>query len=168
MILSEQLATPKELQEDLTSPLEVVARHCRVMRDEGLIELVHTDNRRGGKQHVYRGAVRPYLSVEAWEQLPQIVREVHSAMIIQDGVDQIAAAMAAGTFDSVATNANVRSSLVVDEEGSDDVARAYEKLYDRLMDIQSESADRLNSKGEAGTKTQIWLLAYPSSDSPEC
>ena len=168
VILSERLATPKELQEDLTSPLEVVSRHCRVMRNEGLIELVETDSRRGGKQHVYRGAVRPYLSTEMWEQLPQLVREMHSAVIIQDQVNKVAEAMAAGTFDSVVTNANVSAGFVVDDVGFAAIAQAYEDLFDRLVNIQSDSAARLTANGEEGTRVQSWLLAYPSADDTDC
>jgi len=56
VVLSERPATPKELQEDLGSSLEVVARHCRVMRDLGLLELEDTDRRRGADMHIVGAA----------------------------------------------------------------------------------------------------------------
>lgn len=166
VVLSERPATPTELHEELDTDRRVTARHCRIMCEEGLIELIETDRRRGGKQHVYRAAVRPYLSLEMWEKLPKIVREMHSASILQDGVDDLAAAMADGSFDSVVNNANVRTPLVVDDEGMTKIARAMEELSGFLLEVQAESSARLLASGGEGMNVDSWLLAYPSARVP--
>ena len=167
VVLSERPATPKELQEDLGSSLEVVARHCRVMRDLGLLELEDTDRRRGADMHIYRAVVRPIISTEMWEQLPKLIREVYDATVAQDGINDVAAAFAAGTFGSVTANANVRTPLVLDEEGMAKIAERVEEFVDFLFDVQAESAARLAAAGEAGIHVSSWSTLHPSADQPD-
>jgi predicted transcriptional regulator len=168
VVLSERPATPKELEEDLGSSLETVARHCRVMRREGLIELMDTDRRRGGKQHIYRAVVRPIISTEMWEQLPKLIREMYDVTVAQDGINDVAAAFAAGTFGSVTTNANVRTPLVLDELGMRKIAEGVEEFVDFLLEVQAESAARLASAGEQGMNVSSWLTVHPSADQAGC
>lgn len=169
VVLSERPATPKELKEELLkdglgSRLEVVSRHCRVMRDEGLIDLMDTDWRRGAQQHIYRAVVRPIISTEMWEQLPPLIREMYDGTVAQDGINDVAAAFAAGTFSSVTTNANVRTPLVLDEKGMERVAEAAEEFVDFLLEVQAESAGRLAVAGEQGMNVSSWLTVHPSAN----
>src|SRR4051812_23632428 len=54
MILGARVASPKEIAEERDEPIGKVSYHIRELRDAGLIELVESDDRRGGVQHFYR------------------------------------------------------------------------------------------------------------------
>jgi hypothetical protein len=166
VLLSERPATPKELKEEIGSSLEIISRHCRVMCKAGLLELMDTDVRRGGKMHIYRAVVRPIISTEMWEQLPQLIRETYDVTVAQDGINDVAAAFAAGTFSSVTTNANVRTPLVLDEQGLEKVVEGAEDFVDFLLDVQAEAGARLAAAGEEGMNVSSWLTVHPSAKQP--
>lgn len=61
-ILSERVASPSEVAEELGVEIGHVAYHTRTLDRCGCLELVETAQRRGATEHYYRAAPRSYLS----------------------------------------------------------------------------------------------------------
>src|ERR687894_689189 len=74
MALSERVASPSELAEELGEPLGNVSYHVRMLVDLGCIELVSTTPRRGALEHHYKAVVRPFFDDDAYASLPVATR----------------------------------------------------------------------------------------------
>jgi predicted transcriptional regulator len=53
-LISEGVASPKAIAQELGLDVRSVAYHVRVLRELGCIELVDTKPRRGAVEHIYR------------------------------------------------------------------------------------------------------------------
>lgn len=53
-LISEGIASPKQIAAKLDLDLRTVAYHVRVLKRLGCIELVDTEKRRGAVEHIYR------------------------------------------------------------------------------------------------------------------
>jgi DNA-binding transcriptional ArsR family regulator len=58
-ILEAEVASPKQLADELGAPLGVVAYHVRVLASLNLIQLVDVTQRRGSLEHRYTAVQRP-------------------------------------------------------------------------------------------------------------
>lgn len=166
VILDERPASPTELAELLDEPFHNVAYHVRELAkadDEGLslIELVATDSKRGGTQHIYKATARPILHVEAWEKLSQLMREINSTWVGQIMIGDMIEAMEARTFDGRPGRTMLRMNIVVDEQGWDDLEPAAVAYLDRLHEIASESSERL--AGGEGIRVSTHALAFEAA-----
>src|SRR3954468_22165856 len=97
--LGERVASPAELAAELGAPLGVVSYHVRMLRDYDCVELVRTEPRRGALQHFYRATARPTLEDDQWRTLPAGLRQELSGEMLQELVDDLAAAADAGQLE---------------------------------------------------------------------
>jgi len=166
VILSEQVASPREISEMLEESLENVAYHCRVMakKEVGLIELIGTDKKHGGTQHFYRATARPVLDTDQWERVPRPVREVGTVSVGQLMVGDLSQAIKMGTFDSRPARSMLRMNMVLDEEGFEDTASAAMAYLDALTEIQAQAAERLSEQGKEGFNVATATLVYPKAE----
>jgi DNA-binding transcriptional ArsR family regulator len=58
-VLTDRVASPKELAAHLAEPLPNVSYHVRVLAELGCVELVRTVPRRGALEHYYRALMAP-------------------------------------------------------------------------------------------------------------
>ena len=114
MILAARVASPREIAEELGEPLGKVSYHVRELRDAGLIELVETDGSSGGVQHFYRATRLPIVDTETAVSQDPRTRAVASAVVINLMVSDVAAAVEAGTLDSLPERVLVRYHARVD------------------------------------------------------
>lgn len=114
-ILSERVASPNDLSEELGVELTHVAYHTRTLDRCGCLELVDTAKRRGATEHFYKAAPGAFLSWmpleldrRGWEEVTRIVgqaqREVlaaqrRSADRGPDGDGRVAAVVALAKFE---------------------------------------------------------------------
>jgi predicted transcriptional regulator len=56
-IMSQRVASPREISEQIEAPLSTVSYHVRVLDDLGLIEAVEEEPDRGSVAHFYRAAI---------------------------------------------------------------------------------------------------------------
>ena len=68
-LLDNRIASPREIAEELGSPLSNTAYHVRQLVGLGLVELVRRTARRGAIEHHYTARVRPTITDEGWEKL---------------------------------------------------------------------------------------------------
>lgn len=113
-ILSERIASPNDLSEELGVELTHVAYHTRTLDRCGCLELVDTAQRRGATEHYYRTAARTglkwiplNLDEQGWDEVASILEQTQrrvraaqrkSAARCQDGVRLVPAVVALATL----------------------------------------------------------------------
>lgn len=87
-ILSERVASPNDLAEELGVDLTHVAYHTRTLDRCGCLELVDTAKRRGATEHFYKAAPGAFLSwmpleldARGWEEVTRIVEQAHRRVL---------------------------------------------------------------------------------------
>jgi len=113
-ILSERVASPHDLSQELGVELTHVAYHTRTLDRCGCLELVDTAQRRGATEHYYRAAARTGLrwipidlDEQGWDEVASILDETQrrvraaqrrSAARRRDGARPIPAVVALATL----------------------------------------------------------------------
>jgi DNA-binding transcriptional ArsR family regulator len=163
MVLGEREASPKELAEMLGEGFHKTWEHVRLLEGWGLIELVDTDQRRGGTQHFYRAKTLPVLDAAEWEQLPQFARETGSATIIRSSVREITASVEAGIFDAHRNRVLVRKPVLVDEQGFGEIDEAAIEHLAKITEIEAQSAARRIESGEPAHRVMTLTIAFETA-----
>ena len=160
VLLTERVASPKELSEQLEEDLGTVARHCRELRKVGLIEEVDSSNRRGSTEHFYKAVARPLINLETWESLSQIIRELNSAWVAQIIIGDLVEAIEAGTFDKRYGRAMIRVPGVVDQKGFEELEPLALKYYDGVLNVLAKSSERCSQLQDKGINICVTTLAF--------
>lgn len=151
--LSETVASPTELADELGEPLGNVSYHVRFLADLGCIELVSTTPRRGAVEHHYRAVERPFFSDRDWARLPAQLRRSISARLLDQIWGEVAASVKDGRLDQRKDRHLTRTNLALDQRGWEELSELLLEVLDRALEIQADSADRL-AKGD-GEATPI-------------
>jgi DNA-binding transcriptional ArsR family regulator len=164
--LSDKVASPSDLAEELDEPLANVSYHFGVLRDLGCIELVETKPRRGALEHYYRALRRPFFSDDDWAKVPTSVRQsIIDSVLRQIGKD-VAQAAQDGGFDRDEAHVS-RTPLVLDEKAWKEVAEVLTEAIEQLLAIQTEAAERLaeSDDPESGVASLAAILHFEGRDS---
>lgn len=127
--------SPSEVARRLGQPLNLVSYHTRVLAEEGMIELVRTERRRGGTAHVYRAVAASVIEDDGWAALPLTVRRTLVRGVVSAVADTSREAALSGGFDP-ATSHISRWPVRLDARARTDVARLLRRLLDDLDAIQ--------------------------------
>jgi DNA-binding transcriptional ArsR family regulator len=141
-ILEERVASPSQIAEQLGAPLGNVSYHVRQLADLGLITLVRQTPVRGTLEHYYRAEIRPGISGQAFDTVPDLVKEA----TLRSTLGQIAEAVNRGAEEGGFGREDAHLSrfpLVLDDEGWTEVSRELESLVERVDKIQRASGRRL-------------------------
>jgi DNA-binding transcriptional ArsR family regulator len=142
-ILTERVASPKQLADELGVPIGHTSYHTRVLRELELIEVVREGQVRGAVQHFYRAVVRPKFTDAEWTALSIDERRPTSTYLLQLALADAAAALEAGTLDARPDRYLTRMPGLVDQEGWDELNELHGSLLDRTLQIQAASAERM-------------------------
>jgi DNA-binding transcriptional ArsR family regulator len=159
-ILAERTASPVEIAQQIGKDVGHVGYHVRKLQEMELIELVDERPVRGAVEHFYRAVMRPYVGEEAFADQPQEKREVFTRHILQLHVTDIARAMDEHRFDERPNRWLVRTPLVVDEEGFEELAALHAELYERTLDIQARSDERRSGTDDEGVSTMSTTMFF--------
>jgi DNA-binding transcriptional ArsR family regulator len=142
MILAERTASPVEIAQEIGKDVGHVGYHVRKLQELNLIELVDERPVRGAVEHFYRAIARPIVDEKEFAEQKLEEREVFTRYFLQLHVTDIARAMDEHTFDQRPNRWLVRTPMVVDEQGFDELAALHAEIYERTMDIQARSDER--------------------------
>lgn len=149
-ILTEKIASPKEISAQIEIPLSNVSYHVRVLDELGLVEIVEEESVRGSVAHFYKAVERPLIDNPDWEKLSPSVRSAFSGYVIETLMSDAAASLAAGVFDQRDDRHLSRTSLTLDEKAWRKVSEIQAKALDQILKEQAAAAQRLGkSKAEA-------------------
>lgn len=149
-ILTERIASPKEISEQIEAPLSNVAYHVRVLEELGLIEIMEEESVRGSVAHFYKAVERPLIDNPDWERLDPKVRSAFSGYVIETLMSDAAKSLAAGIFDRRKDRHLSRTPLLLDEKGWRRIAQIQTKALDDILKEQAASAARMNGSREEG------------------
>ena len=161
--LSERVASPSELAEELGEPLGNVSYHVRMLVDLDCIELVSTTPRRGALEHHYRATVRPMLDDAQWAAMPLATRRALVGDVLTAIWRTVGDAADAGGFDDDKVHVS-RERLALDARGYDEIADLLSATLERAVEIKAESADRLAQSGEPAIETWMAILHFRGAD----
>ena len=157
--LSERVASPSELAEELGEPLGNVSYHVRMLVDLGCIELVSTTPRRGALEHHYKAVVRPLLDDTSYGSFPTSTKRALLGDVLKEIWGDISAAADADAFDTDQLHVS-RQPLTLDEQGWEDVAKTLADAVYAIQDIKSQSAERLAKDGGEGVESILAVLHF--------
>lgn len=164
-ILNERVASPNELAKETGEPLGNVSYHVRLLADLECVELVKTEPRRGAVEHYYQATIAPWFDKDSWAQLPASVRSGTNSTSLSIIIDEAVTAMKDGAFDSRADNHLSRATLMLDDEGWEELAGLMDGLLERALQLKAESANRAveaNTEDELIPCTVV-LMHFPTA-----
>lgn len=146
-LLNQKTASPVELADELAEPLGNVSYHVRILLDLGSIELVNTVPRRGALEHYYRAVERPWFKATDWQRLPASTRRSVSDTVLKQVWKEIGDTTKEGLFDARSDRHLSHTSLLLDEQGWEQVRDLLDDTLRRVREIQTEAAARLADEG---------------------
>jgi DNA-binding transcriptional ArsR family regulator len=142
-ILTERVASPKQIADALRVPIGDTSYHIRVLKKLDLIEVVREEKVRGAVAHYYRAVARPSFTDEEWAALPVEERNATSTYLLQLVLTDAAAALEAGTLDARPDRYLTRFPGLVDREGWNELNELHGEMLDRTHQIQAASTSRM-------------------------
>jgi DNA-binding transcriptional ArsR family regulator len=159
--LSERVASPSELAEELNEPLGNVSYHVRMLVDLGCIELVSTTPRRGALEHHYKAIVRPLLDDASYGKFPAATKRALVGDLLTAVWNDVGAAADVDAFDDERIHVS-HQLLNLDDEGWAEATRILDDVLDQMEDVKARSAKRLGKGGE-GTRSVLAILHFPAA-----
>jgi DNA-binding transcriptional ArsR family regulator len=161
-ILSERIASPREIAAEIDEPLNNVTYHVNQLRELGCIELVRTEPVRGGRvtEHFYRASRRAYFDDDSWAVLNEKERNGVILAILKMVSKDIATAMAAGTFLRDGEAHATRSRMPVDDEGWHELNKVIERATNELFAVEERVAARGAEGKPATINAKLDILQY--------
>jgi DNA-binding transcriptional ArsR family regulator len=158
-LLSQKVASPSELADELDEPLGNVSYHMRFLADLNMVKLVRTEPRRGAVEHYYEALEPPLVSDADWARLPVPLRRALSDSTLSDIARDLKGAAQAGGFDRANMHLS-HSALVLDERGWDELSALLDDVHERARDLQEASNKRRERSEEEGIPTALVLMQF--------
>jgi DNA-binding transcriptional ArsR family regulator len=157
-ILAERVASPSELARELVEPVGNVSYHIGALVEAKLVEEVDNRPVRGAVEHFYKAVELPYISDDQEGEMAECARVSMTETVVAMYAANVAQAMSAGTLLRRGDHHLTRTVMNVDEEGWQEMREAYTALYDRAVEIQTASAQRMGESDEKPMR----ILSYQS------
>jgi len=156
-IFNERVASPSDLAAELGEPIGNVSYHTRILARLGCVELVKTKQVRGAVEHYYRAVVRPVFSDDDWAELPLSIRKSLAGAVLTEIADDMSASAAEGGFDRDDVHLS-RTVVTLDQQGWQELNELLQELGDQALEIQAQSAARLQSDGAQDSEAAALVL----------
>jgi DNA-binding transcriptional ArsR family regulator len=157
-ILTEGVASPKQIATELDMPLSNVSYHVRVLDELGLIQIVEEENVRGSVAHFYRAVQREVITHSDWQRLNSKVRSAFSGQVMEALIADAAGSLASGHFDRREDRHLSRTRMVLDEKGWQRVADIQGKALQAILKEEKAAAGRLSRSSSEGIHVVAGML----------
>jgi DNA-binding transcriptional ArsR family regulator len=160
-ILSDRTASPNELARDLGEDVGNVSYHVKQLLKMGVIELVRERPVRGAVEHFYRAIKRPMVSDEEYARMSVEERLRFARLTLQFSIADAATAIEAKTFTQRHDHYLTRLPLTVDEEGWKELNDVYAEAFQRTVEVEAASAERMSKDpGAAGIPARVVSMFF--------
>jgi DNA-binding transcriptional ArsR family regulator len=156
--LQGRVASPTQISEGMEESLGVVSYHANTLVDYGCIELVRTRPRRGAIEHFFRAAPRSFIGHQDWRRAPRSVRGGVTDAALGTFLDQVVAAVDAGTVDGREDTTLSWMPITVDDVGWKELAGVMAEAGRMAAAIHAKSVKRLG--GKEGTPVIVGLAGF--------
>lgn len=159
--LNEMARSPSELAEVLGLSPGQVEHHIKELLASGSIELAYVEEGSGNtRQNFYRAVEIPFFTdEEMWAMSFEARQEIYG-LILQSSIAEALAAFRAGKVSNDPRVCMAWRWFNLDARGRRDLADENARSWDRMMEIEAESADRRAATGEEGVSIVVSLLAH--------
>lgn len=141
--------SPVEVSWELGADLNSVSYHVRELAKLGYLERVRTEQVRGAVKNFYVATDQHFLDTDEWEELEPGEKEGMLVDFMQPIVDDFTAAVKAGTLGENADWLIMRTPIhATDTQGFEEMRDAHRELFERVLEIQRESLERMAESGE--------------------
>jgi hypothetical protein len=164
VILTERTASPVEIAKEIGKDVGHVGYHVRKLQQLDLIELVDENPVRGAVEHFYRAIERPMVTEEEFKGQTVAEREVWTRTVLQHHVADVARSMDEHTFDARVNRVLSRIPMVVDEEGFAELSDLHMEAWERTLEIQAKSAERMAKSQEEGIATVSTTMFFETPE----
>lgn len=158
-ILSERVASPNLLSEELDAGLTHVAYHTRTLNQCHCLELVETAPRRGATEHFYKAVPRSFVGDRAWRGVPRSVLGGVSGAALQTFMDKAVAALEAGTLDDRDETTLNWVPVELDQRGWEEVSAIMAQALEEALKAESRSRKRLARRKKSDRETVSAVVA---------
>jgi DNA-binding transcriptional ArsR family regulator len=159
-ILNEGVYSPDEIAQRIGEPTNKVAHHIKELWDAGSIELARTAPVRNTVQHFYRAVEMPFYSDEETAAMTPQQRQVTSGLILQAIMAESLAAFWAGKIHSDPRVWLSWRWFNVDEQGRNEIADEQARSWERVCQIEAESASRRAESGEQAVSIIVASMGF--------
>lgn len=144
ILLTEKIASPKELAAGIGGKLSNVSYHVKVLHKAGAIELVRkAPGGRNSTEHFYVATERSLVDDEATLAMTVAERVAHARAVAQLSAADLARALDSYVLGLRHNHHMSRVPMQVDEEGTREVSALLKRTLAETMAIQTRCADRL-------------------------
>jgi hypothetical protein len=165
-ILTDRVASPNLISEELETGLTDVAYHTRALDRFGCLELVGTARRRGATEHFYKALPGSFVGAPSWRNVPSSVLGGVSGATLQTFLTKAAAALDAGTMDGRDDTILRWMPLLLDRTGWKEVVAIMEEATNLILAAHLRSQDRLaNSTPHDAISAVIGLATFETAGS---
>lgn len=165
--LTDRIASPNRLSEELDVGLSHVAYHTRALDKYGCLSLVDTAQKRGATEHFYKAMPYSFLGNPAWRGVPRPVLAGISGATLQTFLDKAVAALEAGTLDGRDDTIFRWLPLLLDQHGWEEVVAILEEATKQVLTAHGRSQDRLAGSARDAISTVIGLASFETAGSLE-
>lgn len=161
--LAEAPKSAAQLAEATGLSLARVRRHLREMREEGLIESVMRKSKRGTAEH-FNFLVGGLLQDEG--ELAEMSMEERRRLygnVLRIVLTEATRALVTHPTDRGLERldaAAVRTPIVTDEAGWTELAKLHREFFDRILEVRSRIAERLERQGTEGFRVSSVVLLF--------
>jgi DNA-binding transcriptional ArsR family regulator len=162
-VLNERTYSAQELARVIQQPLSTVTHHVEELLKSGSIEVAETKQIRNISQNFYRAVEIPFLSDKQMEALPRDARQEIYGLILQASISEVLASFSAGKLSSDPRVVLAWRWFNVDAQGRKDIADEQARSWERVTEIEAESAARRADSGEEATSVIVTSFGYERS-----
>lgn len=150
-LLNQAVYATDELAEIVGESRQVVNYHLKTLEKDGSIEVVKTEERRGGDLHYYRAVKMAEYSEEDIEAMTPEERQAVVGYTVQGATAEILAALSAGKLTNDKKVVLAWRWFNFDQQGCDAFSEGQVRWWRRIQEIEAESANRRAQGGEETT-----------------
>lgn len=163
--LAERTASPAEIAAELGENLGNVSYHIRKLWKAGVVEIVEEKPVRGAMEHFYRALQRPMFTDDEIAEASIEDRRAFCQHIFSLVTADATRSLEARTFVERPDYHISRAPMRVDEDGWNDLRDLHEETLNRILEIQAESAERL--QGDAGFPVVAFNTCFEMPERPK-
>lgn len=160
-ILTEKVASPKEIANATGEAPGNVAYHARVLLDLDCTELVKTVTRRGAREHFYRARPDAFASAGKWRALPSVVRGEFAATAFRELYLRVTAALEGRAFQRREGSSLLCLPFQVDEAGWKELVEIVAGAEQAIQEVSVQASERLEDR--AGIPAVVALGVFEAA-----
>ena len=161
--LHEGPRSAKELAKTVRQPLSTVTHHVEELLASGSIEIARTEQVGNINQNFYCVVKLPFFPYEDWAAMTLEERQVTAALILQASTTEAFASLWAGKLHSDPHIMIAWNRVNLDPRGREDLADEQSRSWERIKEIEAESATRRAESGDPAVTYVVTSLGYERS-----